>query len=270
MLAGVHEPSSETATALADLAFLALRQGDTEVAKAATERALTEFDHLGDRRGAADCFFYLGWIASEQGDDHEAARSFEQNVELRRKLDDRSGLAYALTNLGDLAVGRGDARYGASALEEGLALHRELGDEWGMALASHNLAVAKLEIGEHAEATALLANAVQAADRLGDRELLAAAFEAVARLIAQDDPKAAARLFGASQRVVEKLGVRRTPTERAMRDRTLETLRTALGSRSLLEAYEEGSSLELGELFASTLRLLRARAASPDAVQYRP
>ncbi|HEV2713260.1 MAG TPA: hypothetical protein VGU26_09195, partial [Gaiellaceae bacterium] len=102
------------------------------------------------------------------------------------------------------------------------------------------------------------------------RELLAAAFDAVARLIAQDDPKAAARLLGASQRVVEELRVRRTPTESAIRDRTLETLRSALGAPSMREAYEEGSSLEVDELYAPTLRLLRERAASPDAVQYRP
>jgi predicted ATPase/class 3 adenylate cyclase len=270
MLSGAHEPSSETATALADLAFLALRQGDTEVAQVATERALAEFEHLGDRRGAADCFFHLGWIAAEEGDDEQAARFFEQNVELRRELDDRSGLAYALTNLGDLAVGRGDARYAASALEEGLALHRELRDEWGTALASHNLAVAKLELGEHAEAAALLADAIQATHRLGDRELLAAAFEAVATLIVQDDPATAARLLGASQRAVEELRAQRTATERAMRDRTLETLRTALGAQSLREAYGEGASLELDELYAPALGLLRERAASSDAVQCRP
>jgi predicted ATPase/class 3 adenylate cyclase len=270
MLSGAHEPSSETATALADLAFLALRQGDTEVAQVATERALAEFEHLGDRRGAADCFFHLGWIAAEEGDDEQAARFFEQNVELRRELDDRSGLAYALTNLGDLAVGRGDARRAASALEEGLALQRELRDEWGTALASHNLAVAKLEIGEHAEATALLADAVQATHRLGDRELLAAAFEAVAALIVQDEPEVAARLLGASQHAVEELRAQRTATERAMRDRTLETLRTALGAQSLRESYGEGSSLELDELCAPTLGLLRERAASSDAVQCRP
>ncbi|HEX2033749.1 MAG TPA: BTAD domain-containing putative transcriptional regulator [Chloroflexota bacterium] len=243
------------ARALSAAAFLAIQQGDYDVACRLDERALAISRLVAHLRGMLTALHGLGeaalWggnagrarAAYEEGlalardggaaedvvlfashlgqfwwlqDDHEAAHQFaERALALARQTGNGSGAAHALAVLGSLAYERGNLRGAGAHLREALALQRDLGTCLGMTFVLPGLA------------------AVAAA---------------------QGDVERAARLHGATDALHKRLGITPFPPVQARQEHWLAHARQALTEELYAAARAEGRAMASEEAVAYALQ----------------
>jgi len=229
----------EVAFTLSELAFVALRQGDSERAASLCEEALAVARDLGDVRALSGALQSLGEVQSTQGDHSSALAQYEEAVALRRALGDPLLVTDAVHNLGWTAFLAGDLVRSRDAFEESLALAREFGE------ALHTASTLKM-LGE----LDLLEGDADAAERrIRESLALYTGFEAdldrVACLIALGGVAAlrglhdeAARLFGAADALRGSSPLE--APERAVVELFKPQVEAALGEAAMRELESEG------------------------------
>ncbi|HEX7310080.1 MAG TPA: BTAD domain-containing putative transcriptional regulator [Gaiellaceae bacterium] len=246
------EPAARV-KALRGVGVLALKQRDLEQAESFLEESLALARELGDEPGMARATLSLAVIAVSNSDYERAARLNEETIELARAADERRVLSTAINNLGDLALHRGrydDAAYWTS---EAVALARELRHREGLTLALLNLGQACLHMGRQDEASASFEEAFALARELGYQEALAYALEGLAALLAaRGEPVRAARMVGAAELLLEKLGASLDRAAQELHERTLDLARVDLSEELLAAHLREGRSLDV-DSFWNTL-----------------
>src|SRR5579859_811752 len=141
------------ASAYERVGWLALRQGSYEQAKAFCQQGLALFKRLGDSKGAAAIFLWLGSIAAFTSDSASALHSFEQAAALARHIKDDTCLAYALMGLGNLARVQGQGTHASHLLQESCSLFRLVQDREGEAWSRFFLGRVLLEQAELTQAS---------------------------------------------------------------------------------------------------------------------
>ena len=210
-------------------AMRACRNGEFDLARAHFERGLANARAAGDAWSEALFLFHLGFLVTSQGDP-----------------------------VGALAPGR-----------EALARARELGNPWCIAYAAMLLGLSLAEAGpdggDPAAAEALVREALVLQRRLRDtfgigHSLLYLALTAAAR-----QPVRALRLAGASLRLLEVAGYRRTPAHREWSERRLRPVRQALSEPFQAAAWAEGRAMSPQEAVDYALAPDAAPASAPAA-----
>jgi hypothetical protein len=124
-------------------------------------------------------------------------------------LGDRRGAANTLNNLGMAALELGDLASARSRNEESLAIRRELMDRWGITNSLEGLA---------------------------------------AVIAVSGNPRIAARLWGAAERLRNENSSPRPPNELPAYDRHVSTARIALGDGAVFDrAWQEGRALTVDQ-----------------------
>jgi tetratricopeptide (TPR) repeat protein len=238
--------------ALRGVGVLALKQRDLEQAESFLEESLALATELGDEPGMARATLSLAVIAVSNSDYERAARLNEETIELARAAGERRVLSTAINNLGDLALHRGrydDAAYWTS---EAVALARELRHREGLALALLNFGQACLQLQRQDEAAAAFEEAFELARDLGYQEALAYALEGLAAIAArQAAPVRAARMLGAAELLLEKLGASLDRAAHELHEQTLALIRAALSDELLAAHFVEGRTLTLDQVSAT-------------------
>jgi tetratricopeptide (TPR) repeat protein len=185
--------------------------GELEQAATAAERALQIEEQLGDRSGVAFMTYVRGLVAYWSGAWDQATSEFERSLAIYREVGSNQHAMIPTFGLGMVLMGRGDWEAGSRDLEEHIAMARQTGDlRWlhaaeallaerdildGHAEAARTrlqealdipdltrtatatvrtaLAWALLELGDTAQASELITEAVDAAAAQGGRRLQA-------------------------------------------------------------------------------------------------
>jgi predicted ATPase len=301
--------------ALATAAMTAAFRGENEHVERLCEEAVSAERRLGAHPdGLVDSMLGppRGLLALNRGLWHDAAVQAERNAELNRSA---GRLHFAATNLaaaGECHAMAGDADTGIPLATEALALARQVGMPYiiGLALASLASALAERdpqrarallrELQQYSETTryenvAHFTVAVLAAGRLRDAPLilelaprvirllywaesqpqLAAMLNIVAWAVADSEPSEAARLQGASRRLIlDHAAARATPNQPApeaggpagliseLRRETTRRLADVLGDQRLRDLRAEGEALDPDQVIAITLALINRVTAS--------
>lgn len=220
------------ARTLNNLGIVAHYQGDYAGATALYEEALALRREVGDRWAIAASLSNMGLMARDQGDLGRAAALCDESVAIRRALGDRRGIALALQNLGLVAVDGGDYTRAVALFEESLAHYRALDDGWGIASQLNNLALVARGRGEFERAARLYKESLTLLRDVGAKIDVAESLEGLAMVSsAQGGYERAARLYGAAARLRAIMGAPLQPSDRAAHNRTVETVRAALGDR---------------------------------------
>jgi predicted ATPase/DNA-binding winged helix-turn-helix (wHTH) protein len=272
------------ARALHGAGVLARNQGDYAAAKLLHEESLAIRRQRGDRRGIAASLGSLGGVANERGDYAAARSFHEESLAIYRELNDRLGTASALNNLGIAILYSGDSPAARVLHNESLALRRELGDRWGTAASLMNMAMVDRELGDLAAAGGLyeaseaiyrelgdqrstarasreaaivmcdqgdyegarplLEKSLASFLKLGDRTNICDALYGLAYAFSLPDPRRAAILWGAGERLREEQGVHAPPMYRSREDREVAVARAALGDDTAFDlAWQEGRAM---------------------------
>jgi predicted ATPase len=133
------EVSSHHATLFHQTGTFAWLQGDYEEAHQHFQRALQQWEDLGDKRGKARTLGNLANLVTEEGNYEIAELYYTQNLRLFRELDDSLGIANALNNSGILQAQQGYFDEAISRYREALERFRHLGDRHGIAAVLNSL-----------------------------------------------------------------------------------------------------------------------------------
>jgi len=80
--------------------FMAIENGDLEVARDLLKQALTLYKEIDHKHGASEVLFYMGWITDQQGSLDDFDKYHQHSLELKRQIGDYYGIANELYFLG--------------------------------------------------------------------------------------------------------------------------------------------------------------------------
>jgi predicted ATPase/class 3 adenylate cyclase/DNA-binding CsgD family transcriptional regulator len=265
-LARRHQDKAGTATALDGLALVARSGGDYATARTMYQEAIAIQEELGDTRGLTHSLFYSAVLLWGQGE-CAAARRVLEDV-LPRAAGDTRNTGGILTVLGFVRHAQGDHDAAADLLRESLRLCDELRDTRGRARSTWGLGRALLGQGHVVQAHACLLESSRLFDEIGDRLFFSTCLDGLAEVaLALGQPRCAARLLGAAQSILERIGAVRLPVNRGAYEQGLTEARRALGEEGLAAALAAGRALTPDQALAAARALGEAPrpASSPRA-----
>jgi hypothetical protein len=163
-------------------------------------------------------------------------------------------MAQALNIIGEIARTNGDDGHAVRVYEESLAICRQTGETRRICYLYDNLAYIAQHEGDHTRAIGLGRHALQLARDRGDRHGMVSALVVLAgSFAATGEPQRGARLLGALNAAVERLGAFDHPSDRADNDRIVATVRAQFDDPTYQERYGEGRRMTLEQAAADAL-----------------
>lgn len=245
-------PPADRARALNTAGRLAWDQGDFESGKAYNREALALYQALGDKNGAAWALNWLGSHAlASPGECREGIRLCEEALALFREMDDKSGLSHALNNLGELARMAGDYERAGAAYQEVIDILRKQGNRLREAVSRGNLSYVAYHQGDYEQAQAHILEAFALLPKVHDTYYLTHGLSTLAGPVAAlGYPEKAARLLGASEALLEKMGLGLQAGDRFEIERYVAAVREQLDDVTFEAAWAEGRAMTFEEAIA--------------------
>jgi non-specific serine/threonine protein kinase len=242
------------ARALDAAGHLAILQGDQASGVPLIRDSLALAVQLDDRRTQANAYHSLGLAAQYQLEYAQAEEMHTASLELSRAIGDTRREYVAIYNLAVVAQKQSQFERATALHMQSLALKREIGDLWSVGYSLFNLGLLAWIRGEPQRAIGLLRQSLDLRHQLGDKPGIAACLETLAEFdVSQRQTLRAARLFGATDALLQASGVRIfTPRECGL-SRDLDAVRLQLGEASFTRAYSAGKTTALAEVVAEVL-----------------
>ena len=236
--------------ALESAGALAQWQGSFEDAEKLLCEALASARELDDRRREAETLAWLVAVCRRHGTAERALSLSEESVRLGREVGDQAVLAFALLNHGVTVFSHGDrVEQALPPLEESLGLHHRLGDTRYIALTATMLGWATFKAGDLEQAARLLREGALALRSVGDRRFLVEAVGGIARVAeAQGELARAVTWLGATDALLEELGISVLERSRADHLSFHASLQGQLTAAAFDEAYADGKAMSLDQL----------------------
>jgi non-specific serine/threonine protein kinase len=241
-------------------AFALLRQfqGDIDAAQQYVNSMLQLAEQLQRPWYTARAAEFVASRALERGDLSEAANQLTHAVRLARDAGDQWNLAMLLSHLGDVERMRGTHPRAAPLYEESIRLFEALGLPADPSRV-HNLAYVALSQRHTAQAESRFHEALDAFERQGDPRGVADCIIGLGCVrAAERRPSEAARLFGAGDATLARLGSTVWPSNRADYQHWLRIVRGALGEEAWHAEYTTGRLLGAQGVLESTANRDRA------------
>ncbi len=230
------------------LAFL----HDLDAGKPLFVRALDTARDLGDRLQMAWALALLGYTMLREP--QMATPIVEESLALFRELNHQPGIAQALNIIGEIARFSHDSDHARRAYEECLVVSQQTGETRRIVFMYQNLAFIALHEGEAERARDLVRQGLQLARAMNNRLQLATALAIFAGAIgALGQPRQAARLLGASESALERLGALHQPNDKREIDGIIAAVRAQLDEATFQAARAEGRELRLEQAVAQAL-----------------
>ena len=250
------------AYALHVLGMWDLLQTDHAQLRSLVEEGVVLFREAGDRWGLATALCTLGMVAIATFQFDEARALFAESLALAREVGDTWGLARGLHYSGELARFDGDRERARALYEESLILYDELDHRGAAAIVRHNLGYLAQHRGDPRQGLAYFADALAEHVVSGDRQNAGHCLGGVAGMIALLGwPQQAARLFGATEALFERIGSSIWPIDRVDYDGNLAAVRTRLGEEAFAAAFAGGRALTLEQAIAEAFAVTEAIGA---------
>ena len=246
LIAGAGGSPAQLGAARLGAAFLSAMQGDAEaaVAHAQAGHALAEIRNDPTFLGRA--FFTLSFVAGSRGDQAEAAKHAEESLRILRASGNHAWLPYALNRLGVVLLEQGDSARAGTLFQEALDRWRSPEHAWGISTALDNLAACARATGDSERATKLYRESLLFSLRQGDRWGVVESLFGIAGTAANDGHlETAAKLSAAADALRVSIGLKLQHYVQSELDKTIASIRTALGEERFNEHWQAGTALTL-------------------------
>ncbi|MGH2755051.1 MAG: DUF4062 domain-containing protein [Actinomycetota bacterium] len=218
--------------------------------------SLDRFRELDEREGLALAQLPLGFIGSVLVGPEDAFSRFEEAQAIFEELGDLWGEVLVRNARGWVEIGLG-LNIPATALEETLSRAQALGTEIEYGMAAGNLGTHRVREGRMDEARELLHSTLEILTKNGLRNLVSYTLDQVAELaIAEGHPEAAARFFGAAERIRNMVGALLAPMHDAYRRGLIDRASEMAGREAFERAHAEGLQLRFRRAVAEAIALL--------------
>ena len=197
------------ALALAGLARIALRDGQTELARSLCEEALCVVETGDETAGRSSAIHVLSVAAQMSGDLNTARDLMLQRMEMARKRGALSVVSYEASNLSAVERQLGNRARAKELALEALDLEVRRSDKWSIPYTVNQLAAVAVETGDFA---------------------------------------LAATLLGAAERMVEDQGAEWPPDELPVLQASRDAASAALAASDFERAWSRGAAMSVDEL----------------------
>jgi non-specific serine/threonine protein kinase len=202
------------------LGSTAIHLGDLDLASTYHTEGLAVLRDLGDSDGIAALLGNLGYTEMIRANFDRAVEYGEESLARYRALKSAHGTASLLGTLGRALLGRGDIDRAQASLIEGLLLSQELGNKWYAAVTLQGLA------------------GVAAARKEWERAI---------------------RLFGAVEAFIEGTGIALHPSDWAINEPYLASIRANVPEETFARDWETGRAMSLEAVIAEALITIEVR-----------
>ena len=222
------------------LAALEVWLGNVERARALLKDGTDAALQAGDHTHRAVMGLWSAVISYDTFGPEDVVASLAAWLPTLRAVGHLWAMGLALRTAGDARCDAGDPAGAEPLYAESVALYRRMGDTGSLAQVLTRQADARRQRGALAAAHDALDESIAIARHLGSRFLLPECLDVLARVRRdEDDPRGAARLFGAAERQRAAIGAILTPRRRAPHAREIDSLREALGAEAFAAAWDE-------------------------------
>jgi non-specific serine/threonine protein kinase len=233
------------ARALMGLAHMHYFQGRLDDTAACTAAALSLSREENDAWNISFALFFQSLVAFEYRHYEEAVA---RAAEARDAATDELQHGGPLLVLANVALSRGDYEGAQQLYDESVDVHRRAGEVWGMSILLAAAAGLRTVRRDFDRARAQASEAISICEELDDPRGLAWSLEVFAGLAADGgDGEAAARLWGASNALLDRVGGSLVPTIGWIRDRYYQSTREAVGDAMFAGALAEGRSMSVSQ-----------------------
>jgi predicted ATPase/serine/threonine protein kinase len=250
LAAAVHAPPALRARALIGLSTMHHFQGrHVEVGVCGAE-ALSLGREAGDAWAVSFALFMRALAAVELGDHEEAAARSLEALDAANATDEvqRGGPLMILANI---AVSNGDNDRAQPLYDESIEVHRRAGETWGLGILLSVAAGLRIVRQDFDGARAQASEAMALCQESDDPRGIAWSLDVFAGLLAAGGhADRAARLWGASDALLQRVGGSLNPTVAWIRDRYIEAVKTSLGPGSFETARAEGRAMSPAQAVA--------------------
>jgi ATP/maltotriose-dependent transcriptional regulator MalT len=230
------------------LATVSLHKVEHERTAKLSEESLALNRQANNVQGIVGSLLILAVASSDRGDYEQAKEFYAEGLSLSRELDSAYLRFLFLSNWGWTALLGGDHQRATVLVEEAVELARERrrGFMGLLPRALDTLGWAALLGGELGRAKAMLAECLTLCKELGDKGTLLMGLEGLACVAgAEGEDLRAARLFGAAEALMEAIGYRLVPQERAVLEPYRARVHSQLGEAASEQAVAEGGAMGL-------------------------
>lgn len=244
-----------TAYALFRLAHVANFQQDYDEKRSLLEESLVETRKLGDKWLLAGVLAGLVSERIRKGGDEAGRLLLEESLAIRREIGDKRGLSTTLNNMAERAREQGNYARALAIYEEASAVLSGAGDTSGEAIIRGNMGFVFYRLGKCDEAETAFRAALELWQWLNAPggcvlALIGLAGASLARGPQPSGAIRAARLIGASEAILEKIGHFLEPIDRADRDAIVADVRAKLDEATWQKSHVEGQAMTLDEAIA--------------------
>jgi tetratricopeptide (TPR) repeat protein len=184
-----------------------------------------------------------------KGDIENEHRLHNEAEAIFRRLGDESQVASILNNRAYAAMMIGDFERAEPMLAESVEIHRRVGGSWWFGLL--NLGLVWCVTGKLDQARRAFRDAAREAAEVGERETVYYALEGLGSVdAARGEHLAAARNWGAAERIRDAAGAKLQAAERDLHERLVPLARERAGADAFVRAWAEGRSLSYDEAVA--------------------
>jgi predicted ATPase/DNA-binding CsgD family transcriptional regulator len=225
---------------------------DLDAARRYFDRALHISRELGDNVNSAWSLIFMGY--SMMRDMEAAITVTEEGLSLFRDLNHKPGIAQALNIIGEIARFMGDDDRARRAYEECLVVSQETGETRRIRFMFGNLTFLAQHDGDYERARDLARQGLGLALEMNNQLDIADSLASLAGVMAlTGQPEQAARLLGAWDAALERMGASSQPADQPKLDRTIATARAQLAPEIFEAAWAEGRAMSLEQAVATTL-----------------
>jgi predicted ATPase/DNA-binding CsgD family transcriptional regulator len=248
-------PPPVRARALNAAGWLSYEQGENEQGRIYNEQALKLFRKLGDEANTAWALVFLsGQFLALPDRITEGLALCKEALALFRSLEDRPGIIFTVNVLGELLRLDGDYERAGRAYEESLTIAREEGDKLRQAVARANLGYVAQHAGDYERAeSAILAGLGLLLELENTRYIPQDLAILAGPVAAQGNAEKAARLLGASEALLEKMGLVAQAADQVEIERNEAAVREQLDEAAFEAAWGKGRAMSLEEAVAYAL-----------------
>jgi predicted ATPase/DNA-binding SARP family transcriptional activator len=253
-------PDDLRAEALEDASSMALRQGLMDDLRQLAERLLEVADRTDQPRRRVAALAKLAQVELRTGNLDEARRLHAEALSIAVRDADRRPLLVSITGQANADLLAGRTKLAVAAFEEAVSLALEVGRPESMATAWFNLGLGRVIEGRDAAAArTALAAAAERYGALDDPEGIGYVLVAVAALLVDDDPSAAATALGASAAALASVDARLETVEARLRAETEDRISRVLDVPARSAAIAAGEALDTAGRAALIVRAVQTR-----------
>jgi tetratricopeptide (TPR) repeat protein len=231
-------------------------EGDPEGARAAIEESLAMARASGENHSLGFALGMRAQYSSMVEHDFEAARAYEtEGLALLSTNELSWGASNILFGSARDAMRRGDYPAARARFVKSLPMFQQFGDEHRVNMIQSELAHMERYEGRYQQAEAAYRKTILGWQRLGHRAAIAHQLESFAFAAkAQSQAERAARLFGAAEKLREKISIPMSPQERLEYDGEVSELRQAMDETTCASRWAEGRAMTLEQAVAYALQ----------------